>query len=307
MFAGAPVHLAVAAFALAAHHMQLGVMLAHIVKVLTAFPLEAEALHAALQPVYDALHVVLPVGVECARIELHLGMLRFESRRQVFLVEPDGSFRCPSAAGIWRVAVGFVLVHHHIDWDVFLSVEFDETAEHIGIRLQIARVLNEIVLRSQFFWKDVLSCVRGLHLLPGVAVEEQVVLLFRLRVVWRTDHAVVLIDFHPRRRAPRRHPEGHIGLPTLRHPDELDDILLIVFDVEMLEREVAGHGVARVPRAAVVVGVHRQAATSETQVAIGREDVVHNFLLLLRLEHPDGIKVEFIETGSPGAELSSRV
>ena len=40
---GTPVHLALAALALAAHHVKVGVVLAHIVKVLATFPLEAES------------------------------------------------------------------------------------------------------------------------------------------------------------------------------------------------------------------------------------------------------------------------
>jgi hypothetical protein len=56
-----------------------------------------------------------------------------------------------------------------------------------------------------------------------------------------------VVYLHPSRRTPWRHPERHIRLPFLRHLDEFDDVLLVGLYVEIIQLEVAVHGVARIP------------------------------------------------------------
>ena len=89
----------------------------------------------------------------------------------------------------------------------------------------------------------------------------------------------------------------------LGHADEADDVLLVVLDVEVVEGEVAADGVAGVPGAAVVVGVHRQSSACESEVAVWSEEVVHDLFLLGGREEFQGIEVQFVEAGAPGPEL----
>ena len=184
VLAGTPVHLSVAALALAAHHVKVGVMLAHKVEVLAALPLKSYTLnnqsilcriniHSPLfgrggggEATDYLFHVVLSVGVERAHIELHLGVLLAQRGRQIFLIKTYRSLCRPRAARIGRIAVGLVLVHHHVDRYILFCIEVDELAEHVRVGLQVARVLDEIVLRGQLLGEEPSALtIHKLHLI----------------------------------------------------------------------------------------------------------------------------------------------
>ena len=114
-----------------------------------------------------------------------------------------------------------------------------------------------------------------------------------------------MIDFQPARRTPGGNPEGQVRVIPLCGPDQGYDTALVAFYVEMLQLEVAGHFVAAVPRAAVIVAVHRDSASRELQVAVRSEKIVHDFLLLGARQSQKRVPVEFIESGSPCLEGSA--
>ena len=230
-------------------------------------------------------------------------MLLTERRSQVFVVEAQRTFGSPGASGIHRVAVGLVLIHHLRDGQSLLGIQVDEAAEHVGITLQVARVLNEIVLRGQTAWEHTLSFAHQLRIfrLHGDVIQ-QIVLLLRLRVVWATQHTVVLIDFHPGGRTPRTHEELQLRTVLLGGAGQRDDVPLVALYVEVLQSEVAHHIVALVPTAGVVVGIHRHAAMCEPQVAVLGKQAVHHLVLVVAAQQVEGIPVQFVERGAPGVE-----
>ena len=303
-----PVHGAVATFALAHHEAEVGVALAHLWQVVAALPLRAYALHVGLQGgvVEDFLHIVQAVGVERAYPQLHLRVAFLERGGQVVVVEAQRALRRPCASGVRCVGVGLVLVHHLRDGQPLLRIEVDEAAEHVGVALEVAGVLDEEVLGGQPPWEHALALAQEFHLV-GVGLRillhvEQVGLPLVHGVVAVGRHGIVVVDFHPCRRTPGAHEELQCRLVFLCRPCQGDDVALVTLDVEVVQHEVAGNVVATVPTAGVVVGVHRHAAMGETQVAVGGEDAVHQFVLVLPREHVEGIPVQFVERGAPGAE-----
>jgi hypothetical protein len=56
------------------------------------------------------------------------------------------------------------LVHHLRNGKSLLGIEVDEAAKHIGIALQVAWILNEVILRSQTTGKHAVSVAQQFHL-----------------------------------------------------------------------------------------------------------------------------------------------
>ena len=232
-------------------------------------------------------------------------MLLLHGGNQIVAVEAQGALCCPGATRIGGVGIGLILIHHHVDGDVFLGIEVDELTEHIGVGLQIAWLLNEIVLRGQLPGKHASphQCgILGLTVVHLSTIKEEIVLGLRLLVPWARQHGIVLIDLHPCGGTPGRHPEGHLWLVFLRLFDEANDVRFVVLDVEVLQGEVATHRVARVPRPGIVVGVHRQASAGKLQVAVRGEDAAHHLFLLLRFQHLQRVEVQLVEAGAPRLE-----
>ena len=199
MFSRCPIEATPTAFAFAADVVECRKFLADAREYLTAFPLETYSAHIFAHAWVGKylLHVVVAVRVEGAHVECHFGMRLSECWPEVFHVESDGSFGCPRTTRIGGVAIGFVLIHHHRDRDAFSLVGIDEAAEVVGVGLQIARVLNEIVVDGEAARKQVLV---GVHLLVvrsvGVLEKQEVELRIEV-VVLVALHSVVVVDFHP--------------------------------------------------------------------------------------------------------------
>ena len=73
-------------------------------------------------------------------------------------------------------------------------------------RAEVARVLNHIILSRQAAGKNRVAFSEEFHFVLVDAVgasEEEIILAWVLRVEPAADHRIVLIDFHPGRRAPR--------------------------------------------------------------------------------------------------------
>ena len=208
VLAGTPVHGAVATLALAHHEAQLRIALFELWQVLAAFPLGGNAFDVGSQGgvVEDLLHIVQSVGVEGAYPQFYLRMLLAKGGGQVLIVEAQGAFCCPGTTGVGGIAVGLVLIHDLGDGQALFGIEVDEATEHVGIALQIAWILNEVVLCGQTTWKDTVVVAHELHLV-GVhsTVIEQIVFLLGLFVIRTAQHAVVLVDLHPCWRTPRTH------------------------------------------------------------------------------------------------------
>ena len=99
----------------------------------------------------------------------------------------------------------------------------------------------------------------GINLLVvrAVVVAKQQMVEPRIHIVVAVAlHGIVMIGFHPCRRAPGRHPETHVGTIFLRSAYIGDDGELVALDVEVPEVEIAIDIAARIPVECIVVGIH---------------------------------------------------
>ena len=272
-----PVERTPATLAFGLHKAHAGILLAQPGQQLAALPLQAHATdgggHGRVgeHPVY----YVKPVGVYRSEENVDLRVLTPHGRHEIFHVETDDALGSPSAPGVWRIAPGLVLKHHHANLYAFGGIFADETAEVVGIGLKVAGVLNHVVGVRERVGKGL---ARGRLVVVAVArrpaVEQIVLARIHSVVLPVAAHRVVGVNLHPARRAPGRRPERHSRHMLLRRPYEGNDGLAVAVDAEILQFEVTRHLVAAVPRARIVVGVHRYAAHGEPQVAVGGEHAV---------------------------------
>ena len=148
VFAGFPIHAAVATFAFCADEMQLWVKLHQFGQTLATFPLGTKTFdHLQESFVGENLFdVILSVGVECTYIQFHFGVVLLQRGCQIVAVKTDGALSGPGTTRIGCVAVGFVLIHHFVYLDALFGIQVNEFAELFGIGLQVAFILNEVVL-----------------------------------------------------------------------------------------------------------------------------------------------------------------
>ena len=126
------------------------IFLPHVADDLGAFPLESDPLEQVfpddMRVRQNVVDLVEPVRVDGAEVKFHVRVFRLQGGAEVFGVEERGALRRPRASGVRRVAVRLVLVHHAFDRDPAHAERLDVLAEIVRIRLQIARVHDEVVL-----------------------------------------------------------------------------------------------------------------------------------------------------------------
>ena len=137
------------------------IALAQLGQVVAPFPLETDAGNVSLKAVDDALYIVKAVGVESADVCFYFGVVQAEGGHTGVAVAAYGAFCSPCTSGVWGVGVGLILIHYHVDGDVFCGIEVDEAAEHVSVCLKIAWVLYHVVLHGKPAWEDtfLLSCL----------------------------------------------------------------------------------------------------------------------------------------------------
>ena len=163
-------------------------------------------------------------------------MLLLQRGCQIFVVESQRTFGSPCATGIYCIAIGFVLIQDLCDGQPLLSIKVDEAAKHIGIALQIAWILNEVVLCCQTTWEHTVAFTHQLLFvrLDGDIVK-QIVLLLRLCVVRTALYTVVLINLHPCGRTPRTHKQLQLRTVLLCSTSQRNNVPLVALDVEVLQ------------------------------------------------------------------------
>ena len=312
MFACSPVEATPSAFAFRTHIVPLGMFLAQYGERLAAFPLECHAAYVFLQLRVGSnlLHVVHTVGVERPEIKLHLRMFLSERGTQIVTIEPHRSLGRPCTTGVRRVAVCLILIYHHIYIHPLFLVSVDKLTEIIGIRLQVTRVLYKVVRGSQLAREfipsptDQFHFIR-IHLIVHITVKD-VIHLFGHVVELAAQHRIISRDFHPTGWTPRRCPERQSGIILLCRTYEGDDGLFVAVYIEITQFQIPGHLVATIPRTGIVVGVHGNTPTGNTQIPLRRKYVFQYLVLFVTGQHAQCVPIQFIKRGTPRLEFHNR-
>ena len=226
-------------------------------------------------------------------------MLLFQSRSEVLCIEADNTFCRPGTTRIVGVTPWLILEHNHGDGDTLFLVRIDEFAKVICIGLQVTWVLDKVIIYSQLLWKYL--CVLFFTILIKCYIRQR----RHLILITVTANWIVVIDFHPGRRRPWRHPESHIRIILLCSFDKRNQRCFIPIDIEMFQLEVTGYLIATVPVAGVVVGIHGEASHCKLQISFRSKQLLKNNLLLLPWKHVECIPSKFIKACPPGLEESS--
>ena len=231
-----PIEGAAATFTLGHHQLVIGIRLAYRTYLLAALPLETYLL-AVLPYIwcveYRLVHVVV-VGVHSTYYEVEIWLVLCHIRSEIVGEELSRRLRLPCASGVGGVGIRLVLVSQGGDGYALFLVSLYELVEIQAVGVVVSGIVHELV-------GGVWRCVNGATVCSVVALR------------------IVFVGLHPLRRAPRRSPEGHVGVLFLRRLDAWYNLFQVtlygeVFHVEVFH--VALRLVAAVPVTGIVGRTH---------------------------------------------------
>ena len=253
MFGCFPVECARTAFVFSLHIFVVGILFTDFGQHLSTPPLETDSLnrifHARIGK--NFINQFNAVGIERTQIDLNTGVLFFYGRCQIFHIEADDTFRSPCTCRINRVSPRFVLKHDSGYHNSFFLISRHEFTEKISIRLQIAGILNKIVIDCYLLGIKFLIHIISSFIKSDFCFGWQLV-HFRI-----TSHRRIMVNLHPRRRRPRRRPKSHIGIDLFSPPNIGNKGCFVTIDIEIFQLEITRHFITTVPVAGIVIGIHR--------------------------------------------------